>query len=371
MQQELSDLSNTLLEIYQNNLLFLKENFFDIFQKVDKLSIEIENGSHKENYSLEYRDGYFDIFNHNSSSYFYNSNSYEDADARADFINFTKDGSLDLLRKNPYNPEKKLISGEVFADVAPIIDYVNEAVDFENIEFDRIYKFIYIGTGLGVHLTEIHKKVNALSTMIIEPDLEIFRLSLFVTDYTVFDKSDKKLFLSVGDEMNNILATLDKFYRHHNYLNYNIKHHLFLENYSHILDEIISYFNSHSPTHFPYKYVVDNVDKIINFGKNKERFFNFDLILEKNILRDKKVLIISAGPSVDNYIDWIYENQDKFLIICVDVILKKLYKNKIKPSIVVSIDPLDLCADFLDIDDYEFLKDTSFVFMSQQAEKNG
>jgi hypothetical protein len=50
----------------------------------------------------------------------------------------------------------------------------------------------------------------------------------------------------------------------------------------------------------------------------------------------------------------------------VDVILRKLEKNGIVPDIVVSIDPSHMCAEYLKCDDKEFLKNSAYVFLSQQ-----
>ena len=366
MEKELSDISNTLLTIYNNNLEFLKENFEDLFNKVNNLSNKINDGTHKEKYSLEYIDGYFDILNNEDNTWFYATNSYEDADNRAKNSNFTKDGSLDLLRKG--HDGESLIGANSFGDVLPILDYMNENIDFTNIEFQKIYKFVFMGVGVGIHMHEINKRLNSLTTLIIEPELEIFRLSLFTIDYMEFQTNNKKLFLSVEDTKNERTRIINEFYIYHNYMNYNIKHHLLIQNYSYLQDELVDFFSTNDVTSFPYKLTLENINKTISFIKEKDRFLNMDTIIEKKILKDKNILVISAGPSLDNYIDWIEDNQNKFTIVCVDVILKKLEKHNIIPDIVVSIDPSYLCAEYLTCENNDFLKNSTIVFLSQQDE---
>lgn len=361
---EVLELSKTLFEIYKKNLDFLKENFEDVYEKVEKLSKQINNQEYQCKYSLEYRDGYFDILNTKTNSWYYGCNSYYDSDMRAYNSNFSKDGSLDLLRKGIDGTS--LVIHDDMKNIMPIISHINENVDLKNIEFDKIYKFIFIGTGLGIHIHTINKKLQPFTTLIIEPELEVFRLSLFITDYSELQKGNSKLFLSIQDDKQTRISVLDGFYNYHNYMNYNIKHHLLIENDKYLYDEIVSYFSTNSVLAFPYTHTIRNLFITKTFAKDGYKFLNFDTMLEKKVLLDKHILLIAAGPSLDNYTAWIKENQDKFIVICVDVIVKKLEKANIIPDIVVSIDPSHLCAEFLDTHDKDFLNNSAIILLSQQ-----
>lgn len=246
-----------LLEVYQKNLQFLKENFFDIFMEIEQLSRDIESEKQKEKYSLEIKNGYFDILNLESDGYFYATNSYEDAEQRAIKASFCTNNSINLLRSNRYT--NKLINGELYKDVAPIVSYLNEKVDFDTIEFKKIYKKVYIGTGLGLHIQEIDKKIASYTTLIIEEDLEIFRLSLFVTDYTVFEVENRKLFLSVGLDTEKRKKEVHLFAEYHKYMNYSIKYNILLQDNYHIKNEIIQYFDENYVGSFPYKSMLENL----------------------------------------------------------------------------------------------------------------
>jgi hypothetical protein len=364
MEEEIVDLSSTLLKIYLKNLEFLEEHFNDIYTRVEELSHNISQKKYSPKYSLEHREGFFDILNIKENSWFYDIDSYNDADYRAEHSNFTKDGSLDLLRRDASG--KYLVGSSSFGDVMPILDFMNKKVDLEDIEFQKIYKFIFMGVGVGVHIHEINKKLNPFTTLIIEPELEIFRLSLFIIDYAEFQNENKKLFLSVEDEKSKRIATIGEFYKYHNYMNYNVKHHLLIENYSYLKDEVVDFFSANNVALFPYNLILENIHKTIGFIKDKSRFLNTDFIYEKKILKEKNVLLIAAGPSLDTYIDWIEEHQDKFIIVCVDVILRKLEKHNIVPDIVVSIDPSHLCAKYLTCENKDFLNNSTIVFLSQQ-----
>lgn len=367
MQNEIEDFNQTLINLYLKNLDFLKSKHINVYEKVMDLSEQIDKEEYKEKYSLEYKtEGYFDILNLETNEFIYGFNSYEEADMRAEQTDFSKNNSLDLLRINPQ--DKKFALMESLGDVLPLVNFLNNTIDFKNVTFAKIFKFIFIGVGVGAHLNEIYKKIDSMNTMIMEPELEIFRLSLFTTDYTVFEEGNKKLFLSVGENEVERELSLTEFTVYHNYMNYNIKHHLFWINYKDILDEIINYYSHNHAASFSYAVILQVLSRTVKFMKEKKKFLKNDFVMEHTPLQNKKVLIVSAGPSVDDHLDWIKENQDKFIIVCVDVILKKLEKNNITPDIVVSIDPSYLCGEYLTTEKKDFLKDSAIIFLSQQED---
>ncbi|AXX93544.1 hypothetical protein CPU12_11370 [Malaciobacter molluscorum LMG 25693] len=366
--QELEELTQLLFKLYKKNLEFLKNNHPKVYKKVQDLSNELDNKKRKERYTLEYieKGGYFDVLDHNTDKYIYDFNSYKEADKRAEITDFTRDSSLNLLRIDTITNKLALMGS--LGVVTTLVNYINHKVDFSNITFSKIFKFIFIGVGSGVHLNEVYKKIDSMNTLIIEPDIELFRISLFTADYTLFEEGNKKLFLSVGENEIEREETLADFSYYHNYMNYNIKHHLFWIEYKYILDQIIDFFGNNSATSFPFDAVLNVLERTTKFMRNKELFLKNSLVQKNAPLKNKKVLIISAGPSLDKNIDWIKQNQDKFVIICVDVILRKLEKNNIIPDIVVSIDPSYLCGEYLTTENKDFLKNSAIIFLSQQEE---
>ena len=363
-QEELSQIESMVVELYQKNLLFLKENFFDIFQEVEELSIKIASEEYEEQYILEMKDSYFDIKNLKNDGYYYAVNSYIDAEQRALNVDCTNNSSFDLLRKQ--GSSQKLAMPYGLKEVLPVVDFINNKVDLDNVEFQKIMKFIYIGVGLGYHIQEIDRKIQSYTTLIIEPELEIFRLSLFTTDYSVFHKDGRNLFLSVGDEVMAREKKITNFYNYHKYMNYNIKHYILLKGLDYIKNEIIEYCDHHYAGAFPYSSVIKNVKRTVGFIRDKDRFLIANTILEKKLFEKKQVLLISAGPSLDGYIELIKKYQDKFVIVSVDVIVRKLEKHNIIPDIVFSIDPSHLCAKYLSTENPSYLKDSAIILLSQQ-----
>lgn len=80
------------------------------------------------------------------------------------------------------------------------------------------------------------------------------------------------------------------------------------------------------------------IDKKINFYRNIRS--NAKLITEfvpKNIKR--KVLVVAAGPSLDQTIEFINKNREQFTLIAVGTVFKKLLALRITPDFVAVNDP--------------------------------
>jgi len=367
MDIDLAEIEQSLVMVYQKNLIFLKNNFFDIFEAIEQFSNDLEIGKIKEKYSLELKDGYFDILNLKNNGFYYAKNTYQDAEDRAQFVDFSNQSSYDLLRKQGDSQYLAMPYG--LEDILPIVEFINKTVDLNNLTFQKIMKFIYMGVGLGYHIQEIEKKIDSYTTLIIEPELEIFRLSLFTTDYSIFEKGNKKLFLSIGDDKNERNKVLGLFYNYHGYMNYNIKHYSLLQNLDYINKEIVEFLKNNYAGLFPYTLVIQNVKRTVSFMRDLDRFLVVRDIKKEDIFKNKKVLIVSAGPSLDGYIENIKKYQDKFVIVCVDVIVRKLEKHNILPDIIFSIDPSPLCADYLTTEDPSYLRNSAIVLLSQQHDK--
>lgn len=368
MEKEIEEFNDTLLKLYFKNLDYLKEEHPNVFEKINILSDNINNGLKKEQYSLEYKEeGYFDILNIETNEFIYNYNSYDEADKRTELINFTNKHSLDLLRVNPHTNNFALMQS--LGTAIPLVDYLNRNIDFSNITFHKIFKFIFLGVGVGVHIHEIFKKIDSMCTLIIEPNIEIFRLSLFTTDYSIFNKNNKKLFLSIDENAQERVYTLTEFSNYQEFMNYNIKHHLFCPEYKYLLDEIIDYYSHNFSASFSYNTILKIFSRTVQFMKKEYKFLKNSLVEEYKPLKNKKVLIIGAAPSINKQMDWIEKNQSKFIVMCTDKMIQKLEKHSITPDIVISIDPLEIVESFFKTKNKDFLKNTSIIFLSQQDKK--
>ncbi|SCY05335.1 HAD-superfamily phosphatase, subfamily IIIC/FkbH-like domain-containing protein [Lachnospiraceae bacterium XBB2008] len=88
---------------------------------------------------------------------------------------------------------------------------------------------------------------------------------------------------------------------------------------------------------------------IINARKNhKKGMRNIDTLKYDYQLHSRDFAVISAGPSLDDSIEFIRDNAGNLNIIAVNTVLKRLFSEKIIPDIVVVLDPLSLLSSHLD-----------------------
>lgn len=369
---ELEEIQQTLQQIFLNNLTFFKQHNKDLYEKLltfEKLNIE--------NYSIEFIDNRFELIDIKNKTAFYNKDPFIDAINRVNDFEFSN--AFSLIKLEPYE-KRNHYENEINAYL-----YINDFIKNFTETSTEINKFIFIGTLLGVHINDLHNKINAKSYLIIEPNLEIFRLSMFMTDYTTLAKSSKLFFVIAEDEFN-FQKTVDDFLEYQEEYNNLIHYELSDETNRAIIDKLSLQFTQSSQMRYPfseyllslkrgYNYFFESKNKIINLSKNYD------------FLENKKVLFLGAGVSLARNIEWLYTNQNKFVIVASSAVLKHLQILDIIPDIIILIDGqkdcmLDqfnvkksmyenstiLCSIKIDEDLYEIIKNSNVFFMQNSLE---
>lgn len=369
---ELEEIQQTLQQIFLNNLTFFKQNNKNLYEKLvdfEKLNIE--------NYSIEFIDNRFELINIKNKTAFYNKDPFIDAKNRINTFEFSN--AFSLIKLEPYE-KRNHYENEINAYL-----YINDFINnFANTSTE-INKFVFIGTLLGVHINDFHNSINAKSYLIIEPNIEIFRLSMFMTDYTTLAKS-AKLFFAIAENEFNFQKIVNDFLEYQEEYNNLIHYELSDETNKIIINKLSLQFTQSSQMRYPFseylislkrgfKYFLESKNKIINLSKNYD-------FLEK-----KKVLFLGAGVSLARNIEWLYTNQNKFVIVASSAVLKHLQILDIVPDIIILIDGqkdcmLDqfnikksmyenstiLCSIKIDEDLYELIKDSNVFFMQNSLE---
>jgi hypothetical protein len=351
MTQAEQDLQNALVTQYFSNLEFFKEHDLELYNKLNTLSMIIDEGIFKENFVLEFikETGDFDILNLVTNSYTYGRNAKLINENFLNNCDFSKKSIFSNLVNNLYLPRDRdiEISNSKFDILDHIIhDNMSQYASvlghcyLENKVYKEIDKFFFLGNLLGTHLKSFQEKMGFKCCFIYEPNLEIFRLSLFVTDYRSLNNKSQFIF-SVMDEENVFVEKLNQFFRgKFIYSNYNIKYYKMINVDDGIFHKILSELYLSNDSSYDYtKLLFDTfycVSKHINKYKiltSKNKSANFSLT------NDKPTLLIGAGPSLTKNMKWLKENQDKFILVAIGATYKKLFDNGITPDIVTTVDP--------------------------------
>ncbi|MFA9373012.1 MAG: 6-hydroxymethylpterin diphosphokinase MptE-like protein [Poseidonibacter sp.] len=322
----MQEIQQTMIEIYQKNISYFKLNHPDIFEK-----IQLFEKINKETYHIDFIDNHFELIHNNTKTY--NCDPFYDAQYRAKNI-FNNENIFSLI-----NTSSEILDygdfDETITSSKYINEYINELKNKKDFEYD-INKFIFIGTLLGIHLNDIDKIIQAKAYLIIEPNIEIFRLSLFLTDYEELSLNSK-LFFCVNFSDSQLKNSLNKFLSYKSIYNNFIRFELASKNELELISTISEFLTLENKIRYPFSEYIYGLKRgfhYLNYSNNG--FIN--LYSKKEFLKDLPILFLAAGPSLDKYIEFIKKEQDRFIIVCAAAILKHLYSNDIKPDIIISID---------------------------------
>lgn len=349
-------LQNALITTFLANLSFLNEYDNTLYQRVDALSQMINNGIYEENYFLEFiqNDGDFDIYDKKNDKYIYNKKPKRYSQNATFKIDFTSKGSFSIF-------DRQIFNGNYYSSVFDEVEYFcdfdysqklllndlskyvqifnNNLGDYSFKKYEYIDKFIFIGTLLGRHIPLILQKTGAKNFFVCEENLEIFRLSLFVVDYSDLARDGNTVVFSIMDDKHVFNKQIEKFLTHKAYQNYNIKFYTTDYNVQEYFDNIMSSILAHKSTGFNYYMMLENIFNNVTSRINKYSVLQFKQDIKNNNFLNIPVLFIGAGPSLSDNIEWLKQNKNKFIIVSIAAANKILRINGIIPDIVTTLDP--------------------------------
>lgn len=373
----MQDIEQKAFAIYKKNLNYLKEQDKHLFDKINLLSTLIEEEKYRQKYALEYKqEGYFDIQEISTQNWLYNEHSNKYSDKLKNSVNYKRTGSvfeaqsrfaIDSNNIEVYG-EMKNFRSSLWA-TAKIIDYNAKNAPKNNSEMKELYKFIFINTGLGLHVESIIKKFNIKVAFIYEDNLELFRLSLFVTDYSELS-SKTNLIFSIMDSFKEIQG---KFF---GFLNTAFGHNLYIKfipfnhNYQEVINNLQSITLSQNHIMYPYQAFMSRSFSSAAKVSSGKSFINVRETYLNTPLSNKPVLLLAAGPSLQNNLKWVKENYVNFIVIAVFSVCEYLLNEEIVPDIIMHIDPEE--QENLNISEEknkQLLKNTIIIIGSSVHEK--
>ena len=225
------------------------------------------------------------------------------------------------------------------------IDEANK-IAYDFVDNKDSIKIIY-GLGLGYLPDSTSNKLKETKIIVYEPNIELIKFVFSIAQLELFSKD-------------NVFLCTDKEEFKQCVLN------LIQENTS----LSISFLNSYKTLFL--EDIKDTLNLALNIqaelNGNKNTFlkkapscFSNSLLNLKHIIRNPKIsdlkdvykgktaIILCAGPSLNDDIELIKENQDKFVIFALNPTLKLLNKHKIKPNFIVAIENTDIVEQFCEL----------------------
>lgn len=328
------------IETYQNNVNYFTDKHPELMKKLATFDIALENGSYAPHYDLEYLKEYFDVKQLKTGHYLYSENSKEISKKLTKMTNFKKHSNT-FEGFQIYNFSDEALANlddknQCLEGVYPLMNYYSQHAS-QSDQMKVIAKFIFIGVGLGLHIPLIHKKVQAKEYLVIEDDLELFRLSLFTTPYYELG-GECELFFCIAEDENLFLQTMDLFLSNTFFNNRYLKYSYFPAHSDNKIKQIQNALATQSFTIFPYKTDLQKLLRPLEYINDGYNVLNLSTHFTNSIFSKKPVLLITAGPSLKKNLQWLKENHQRFILIAVSATLNTLYKYDITPDIVTHID---------------------------------
>ena len=321
--QELQELYDTITQIYIKNINYFSKNHLNLIDKIkdfEKLNIE--------NYFLEFENNHFELKDKNGNNT-YNCDPFFDAQKRC--LNLKEKPCFSLIKS------EEIVNHVHYENSINAYEFINEFINKNNSnDYNKYEKFIFLGTQLGVHINDLDKVLKSKAYLIIEDSIEIFRLSMFLTDYESLE-SQGKVFYCIEENENSTKDIIKEFhsykYEYNNFIYFEILN----ENHLKYIDILTNEFKDLDPFNYPFSEYLISLKRTYQYLKeSKNGILTFKNKL--NFLNDKPILFLGAGPSLACECEWIYLNQDKFIIACAAAALKRLELLDIVPDIIFSVD---------------------------------
>lgn len=348
----MEEIQKTAMERFSNNLVFLQGYDNELYERIMVLSTLIDNEEYTPRYHLDYiqQEKEFDIYDSVTDSYIYDKKPVEFIKEALKSTDFDKNNTIDLLKSDYFNSKqpfdrnslkflRQIEGGLVVNDIFEYTKVFNASTTYKYKRFKHIEKFVFVGTLLGSHILPIHKKINAPLYFICEHNLEIFRLSLFVTPYYKLTGKSNILF-SVMDDDEQFNIKFRNYFDAYVNSNYMIKYYCSNYNVHNYFDKMLAVSSERSPLSYSYRKILEGYLKPAL--KNIGDFRLFKTGSEHHLLNNTPVLIIAAGPSFGKNITWIKDNQHKFTIIAIGAAVEKLISAEILPDIIISVEADEL-----------------------------
>lgn len=362
------DIEQQAIQTFQANYKYFAAHHPELYQKIEILQQAIEQNQYRENYTLEYVDGYFDVKALGNGQFLYGSDSDTHALKAAEDVSFKKSiAAIKTFYTFPYTQaniddlDKLSIINSWMTGTAPLVQFANENIPVDS-EMKKIHKFIFFGAGIGKHLEAIHKKIAAESYFIIEDNLELFRLSMFVTNYAELGR-DAKLFFAVMSNVNSFKNSYNQFAEDLEVGNSYLKFHLLSEQYAPKIKQIQNFAVTKSHLLYPYNYLLHKNLQVSKGIFEHYNFLNISKPFENGLFAEKPLLFLAAGPSLKKQLLWVKEHQNAYVIVAVFMISATLEAAGIIPDIVIHVDEnsLPVIATMQKMKNSDFLKESLFV----------
>ena len=315
------DIQTLIAQNFEQNISYLQKKQPLLYDKISEYESAVERGLYKEKYELIYENNNFDVHEYSSNNKLYNLQTTEYVTLATQSINL--DSQTDCF--STFNIENE-----------PLFSNIDKK-ELQGTQLLKLYKFLFFGTGLGLHISAITEKFSLKSIFIIEDDLELFRLSLFTTNYAHLSEKCE-LFFSVFEETQEFLLTSESFLNSLHQYNATLKFFTMLNHSNAKIKEFQLALSTQPHLTFLHQDLFKQLLQPLANLKSGYKFLTKESSLNTSI---SPFILIGAGPSLEAQIASLQNTQENFIIVALSATLSYLEANNIRVDIVVHLDAFE------------------------------
>ncbi len=326
----LASSDDDLMSRYQDNLSTFQEYYPEIY--------DFFKNYIPKKYIVDASDGFVNSLDVESGETFYKYPSFLKTK-----LQFDKFIQSPTIKKFNFNAEEGNEAKFIHVDsVDSMVALLPKKTDNNNekstVTSNFLSSLVIFGVGAGYHLELFSQHHDVACLYIIEPDLDLFFLSLFSINWrfvlATFDQKGSQVHISLGEQKQDFFDDLmRKSAENGRYQMANVAGYVHYQ--SPEISELLNEFNRRYLEMGRGWGFFD--DAVMSIGHTLENIKNQVPLLKKdavksNELSDIPVFIIGNGPSLDSLIDSIKAYEDKAIIISCGSALSALYEYGIKPD---------------------------------------
>ncbi len=356
-----SDWTASLLdtERYERNISALKTFFPDIHKSYQDFKPSLWQ-------PVANADGQVNLVHIHTGAYFCSDTPYDDCDLSLG--GFAKRPNKDGLILGYHG--KKLRNYEHYKMVVKCDAALKEVEDSQGTLPNDIKSMIIFGLGVGYQLESLFKDHKVQNLFICEPNRDFFYASLFALDwhaiFTQLDNQKARLYLNIGDDGTHLVEDLLR--QFHTVGPYILANTFFYQGYYNAnlveavgrlreqLQAIIAMGDYFDHAKYGITHTRSSIEKATPFlHRGSKNALSAEL-------KDVPVFIIGNGPSLDNLIPIIKENQNEAILITCGTALQTLHRNGITPDFHSEIEINRSTFDWATrIGDLDYLKSITLI----------
>lgn len=251
------------------------------------------------------------------------------------------------------------------------LSYAHDVLNPLNEKFpDKIKSMLFIGVGIGHDVQHILENKSISNVYILEKEPDIFYASLFILDWeSILEKLNKEGKSCVIYVDSNVDLLVSKYYEsvvkfgHHNVNSMFLYCPLELDGYSDLYTEIsnivrgrlLAGFGFYDDSRLSIAATIANVNNEIPLYVKSNKIK--DIIVSDDI----PVFVVGAGPSLDEDMEFIKDNQNKAIIISCGSGIKPLERHGVVPDFHFECERTAFTKHWLDQVNVDFIKKVNFV----------